>query len=328
MSRLAPPDEPEPEPEQDQGRSDPDHEVEGQVQQGVGRRPVLGGHGVEAGHLGVGAEADQERVEARDSDPPLDAIGGAAAADVLGHVPMGVLHALHRGELDRLVLGDLARRRVADRELDRRQDAADRERDQQAEAVMAVAAPPQHPDRVDRGDQEAGDQVGGQDHVGDLVGDRGVEDHLERVDVGDGAVGAQREALGLVHPGVDGDHREGAPDPADRDRHASPEVLPARQPLPAEDVDRQEDRLEEEEDPLDREQDPEDLPEAPGELGPEQPELEREHGARDRADREGDRGDLRPALGQLERDRVLRGAARCSWRSASSPGTPRRGRRG
>ena len=139
-----------------------------------------------------------------------------------------VLHALHRRELDRLVLGDLARRRVADRELDRRQDAADRERDQQAEAVMAVAAAPQHPDRVDRGDQEAGDQVGGQDHVRDLVGDRGVEDHLERVDVGDGAVGAEREALGLVHPGVDGDHREGAPDPADRDRHAGPEVLPAR----------------------------------------------------------------------------------------------------
>ena len=33
--------------------------------------------------------------------------------------------------------------------------AADRQRDQQAEAVVAVAAAAQHADRVDRGDQEA-----------------------------------------------------------------------------------------------------------------------------------------------------------------------------
>ena len=96
-----------------------------------------------------------------------------------------VLHALHRRELDRLVLGDRARGGVADHELDRGQDAADRERDQQPEPVVAVAPPAQHPDRVDRGDQEAGDQVGGEDHVRDLVADRGVEDHLQRVDVGD-----------------------------------------------------------------------------------------------------------------------------------------------
>ena len=47
----------------------------------------LGGHRVEPGDLGVGAEADQERVEAGDPDPSLDAVGRAAAAEVLGHVP-------------------------------------------------------------------------------------------------------------------------------------------------------------------------------------------------------------------------------------------------
>ncbi len=43
-------------------------------------------------------------------------------ADVLGHIACGLLDALHRRELDRLVLGDLARGGVADEELDRRQD--------------------------------------------------------------------------------------------------------------------------------------------------------------------------------------------------------------
>jgi hypothetical protein len=82
-------------------------------------------------------------------------------------------------------------------------------------------------------------------------------------------------------------------------------VLPTSQPLPAEDVDRQEYRFEEEEDPLDREQHPENLPEALRELGPEQPELEREHRAGYGADREGHRRDLRPALCQLQRDPVV-----------------------
>ena len=50
--------------------------------------------------------------------------------------------------------------------------ARDRQRDQQAEAVVAVAPPAQHADRVDRRDQEAGDEVGREDHVRDLVGDR------------------------------------------------------------------------------------------------------------------------------------------------------------
>ena len=81
----------------------------------------------------------------------------------------GVLNALHRRELDRLVVGDRAGRGVADGELDRRDDRGDRERDQQPEAVVAVPPPTQHPDRVDRRDEEAGDQVGGEDHVRDLV---------------------------------------------------------------------------------------------------------------------------------------------------------------
>ena len=177
--------------------------------------------------LRVGAEAHEPRVEARDPDPALDAVRRAAAEDVLGDVRVGLLHALHRRELDRLVLGDRTSGGVAHRQLDRRRDAGDRQRDQQSEPVMAVAPPAQHAHRVDGRDQEAGDHVRGEDHVRDLVGHRRVEDHLQRLDVGDLAAG-ERVALRLVHPRVDGDHRERAPESRDRYRDAGPEVRPSR----------------------------------------------------------------------------------------------------
>ena len=213
----------------------------------------------------------------------------------------GLLDALEAGELGRLVVGDFARRGVADEDLDRGDDAGDRQRDQQPEPVQAVAPPAQHPDRVDRGDEEAGDHVGGEDHVRHLVGQAGLKSTLQRLGVDHLAGGVEGEALRLVHPGVGGDHREGAADPGDHHRHPGPEVRPAAQPLPAVDVDREEDRLGEEEDPLDREGDPEGVAEALHESRPEQAELEAEHGAGDGADGEGDRHRLRPAPGQPHR---------------------------
>ena len=301
---LAPPRHAQPQREGGHPGADADHRVERPVQHRVGGRAILGRHGVEPDDLGVGAPPDQERVEPGDADPALDAVGRAAAVDVLRHVRGGRLDAFHRGELDRLVLGDRARGGVADEELHRRQDARDRERDQQPEAVVAVAPAPEHADGVNGGDHEAGDQVGREDHVRHLVGHGRVEDHLQRVDVGDLAI-RHREALRLVHPGVDGHDRERAAETHERDRHARPEVRPRRQALPAEDVDRDEDRLEEEADPLDREQHTEDLAEAAGELRPQQPELEREHGPGHGADRERHRNDLRPAAGEQERVRIV-----------------------
>ena len=305
MSRLRNQLHPEPQPQQDQHRADPDHRVERPVQHRVRGRPVVGRHGVEPGHLGVGAPPDQERVEARDADAALHPFRCAAPVDVLRHVGVRLLHALHRGELDRLVVGDRARRGVAHRELDRRRDRRHRQRDQEAEAMVAVAPPAQHPHRVHRGDEEACNQVGRQDHVRNLVRHRRVEDHLHRIDVRDLAGRVERVALRLVHPRVHGDHREGAAEPGDHDRHAGPEMRPAGQALPAEDVDRDEDRLEEEEDALDREQDAEHVAEATGELRPQQAELEREHRARDRAHREGHGGHLRPPLREPQRDGVV-----------------------
>ena len=132
-------------------------------------------------------------------------------------------------------------------------DAGDGEGDQQPEAVMAVPPPPEHPDRVHRRHEEAGDEVGGEDHVRNLVAGRAVEERVDRVHVRHAAVGGDLEAVRLVHPGVDRDHGEGTADPGDRHRDAGPEVRPAGEALPAVDVDRDEDRLGEEEDALDRE---------------------------------------------------------------------------
>ena len=274
------------------------------MQHRVRRRSVVRRNGVESGHLSARTPTDQERVESRNPDPALDAARRAPPEDVLRDVRRGRLHAFHRRELDRLVRGDRASGRVADHELDRRCDAGDRERDQEAESVDAVTTAAQHPDRVDRRHDEPGDQVRRQDHVGHFVGHRGVEDHLERLHRSDVAR-RRREALRLVHPRVHGDDREGTPETRDHDRHARPEVLPRRQSLPAEDVDGDEDRLEEEEDALDPEQQAEDLAEAPRERRPEQSELERQHGPGDGADGERHRHRLRPALRQPERVRIV-----------------------
>ena len=112
---------------------------------------------------------------------------------------------------------------------------------------------------------------------------------------------AWTKPCGVVHPRVHGDDAEGAADAGDHDRHPGPEVLPAVDPLPAVDVDRDEDRLGEEEDALDREAGPEDLAPLLHEGGPEQAELEGEHRAGHGADREEHGGGLRPLAGQIER---------------------------
>ena len=82
------------------------------------------------------------------------------------------------------------------------------------------------------------------------------------------------------------------------------EVHARRQAVPAVDVDRDEDRLEEEREALEPERDAEHVAERRHELGPEQPELEREDRARHDADREQDRHRVRPALGQRLVERV------------------------
>ena len=167
-----------------------------------------------------------------------------------------------------------------------------------------VAAPTEHAHRIDGCDEEPGDEIRRQDHVGDLVGHGGVEDDLQRLDRCHLA-GRGRVPLRLVHPRIHRDDRERSAKAGDHDRHTAPEMRPGREVLPSEDVDRDEDRLEEEEDALDCEQHAEYLAKASCERRPEKPELERDDGPGDGADRERHRHRLRPPLRELQRVRIL-----------------------
>jgi hypothetical protein len=134
-------------------------------------------------------------------------------------------------------------------------------------------------------------------------GNAGVKRRRD-VDVLGEPIGSEREALRGVQPRVRGDDAGSTEHRDERDGDASPQVRPRAEPVPAVDVDRDEDRLEEERDRLDVERKAEYVAELAHEPGPEQPELEREDGAGHRADREGHRHDLRPSASQQQRDVV------------------------
>ncbi len=185
-----------------------------------------------------------------------------------------VRHHLDGGELGGLVGVDPAGQPVADAHLHRGGDRRHREADDEPEAVVPVPPSPQHRRRVDRGDQEAADEVGRDDHVRRHERHRVVEDHADRVDVDDLAGGVERDAFGRVHPGVGRHHRDAPEDSGESDRDPGPEVRPRPQAPPAEDVDRDEHRFGEEEQPLEGERHPERRAPLAHELRPQQPELE------------------------------------------------------
>ena len=110
----------------------------------------------------------------------------------------------------------------------------------------------------------------------------------------------------VVHPAVDGDHESRAREARDHDRDSGQHMRAGRQAVPAVDVDRDEDRLDEEGRALERERHPEHLAPLLHELRPQEAELEREDGAGDDADRKQDQHHLRPALGE----RLVGGVAR------------------
>ena len=234
--------------------------------------------------------------------PPLTvSLSLSLAQERLGDVAAGGGHELDRGELDRLVVVHPAGQRVAHTHLDRCRDRRDAERDDEPQPVVAVHPPAQHGRGVHRGDEESTDQIGSDEHVRCLQGHRGVEDHPQRVDGDHGAIGILREARGCVHPRIGSDDRNTAEDPGQDDGHTGPEVRPRRQPAPAEDIDRDEDRFGKEEHTLEPEWHAERRTPLAHKPRPQQAELEAQHRTRHRAHRERHGHVLRPALGQHQR---------------------------
>ena len=177
--------------------------------------------------LAVGAEARPGSSRGRGSRSPNSTRPWISnPAQDLGHPAGGAGDILHRGELDRLVGGDLARGSVPDQDLHRGQGGGERERDREPDPVVAVAPAAQEPDRVHRGDPEPGHQIRSKHHVRRLVGARMIEIDAPGVNRDDPAA-PLAEPLGVVHPGVDRHHRHGASDSTQRHRDAAPEMRPA-----------------------------------------------------------------------------------------------------
>ena len=180
-----------------------------------------------------------------------------------GDAGAGLVVALHRGELHRLVLGDHVGDPVADADLDRRGDRRHGQRDQQPEPVVPVAAAAQHADRVDRRRREAGDHDGGQEHVHGLRRGRRVEHRRRPGRRRPLARRSRSESARGVHPGVGGDDEERArPCPATIIGRRGEHVRARRHAVPAEQVDADEDRLDEEREALQREREAVHLAEA------------------------------------------------------------------
>src|SRR5262245_42431664 len=102
----------------------------------------------------------------------------------------------------------------------------------------------------------------------------------------------------VVHPAVDGDHRQGSGDPGNRDRDAAGEVGARGEPAPAVDVDADEDRFQKEGETFNRKAETEDAPEGGGEARPQEPHLEAEDRPRYHSRREERGHDVRPTLCQ------------------------------
>jgi hypothetical protein len=299
-------------PEDDHGHrqqgADPDHGLEGDVG-GVDRRQVGGRKGVEPANRLVEGAARDERAPLRDRQVAHGPTVDQQSAQMQGRGVLGGGVELEGGQLGRLDGAQRHPEDVADHGLDDRGDRRERQRNHQPEPVVGVAAPAQHPGGVHGRDDEADEHVGAQPHVGELQERAWVEHRAPGVHVGHPPAGGEGEAGGHVHPGVDGDDAVAAEDAGGHHRREHPQVQAGRKPVPAVEVDAQEDRFGEERQALERERQPEDIAEAAHQSRPQQPHLEAEHRAGDGADGEQHGGHLRPALRQSQRGLVPAQAA-------------------
>ena len=214
------------------------------------------------------------------------------------------VQALHRGQLQRLVLRHHDGDEITRDELDRHHDRGEGKPDREALAVVFVTTPLEHADGIDGGDGEARADECGKQHVGVLRRKRGVEHRGDRIDVSDRAVGIELEARGRVHPRIRRDDEEGREEAADHERDSAEEVRTWCQPIPSVQVDREEDRFDEEGEPLQAEGHADDAAGELHEARPKQAELEGQHRAGDGADAERHRKGLRPGAGELAIDLI------------------------
>ena len=167
--------------------------------------------------------------------------------------------ALDRGELGRLVRGDLASVPVADEHLHRRGQRRDGQRDRQRGALVAAPAAAQPAEGVGAGDQEADRRCSRPRTCGRAR----ARSSCCRTAPSTGCTSTaspplRRKPVGWFIQALTEITISEPVKPGDHDRDAAGEVSPRRQPIPAVDVDADEDRLDEERESLDREAEAED----------------------------------------------------------------------
>ncbi len=134
---------------------------------------------------------------------------------------------------------------------------------QQAEAVVAVAAPAQHPHRVHGRDAEPGDHERGQPHVHELrPGGRARTSRPTGRRRRRCPSASSRKPVGLFIQAFAAMTKNAPATPGDDHRHGAEHVRPRRHAVPAEQVDADEDRLDEEREALQHEREAEHLAEA------------------------------------------------------------------
>src|ERR687888_2461273 len=99
----------------------------------------------------------EEGQELRNADPVLNLAVRVPTEDVEGGAARGRAHALHRGQLDGLMLRDGAPRPVTHEYLNRRGERRDRQWYRQRGALVATEAPAQPRHRICAGHEEARD---------------------------------------------------------------------------------------------------------------------------------------------------------------------------
>ena len=154
--------------------------------------------------------------------------------------------AFHRHDLGGLMLQGVQPVHVADENLDRGGDQ-DHAHGHGEHLARALVGPLLHQvPGPDCADHEAGGQIGRQQHVGEAIGEGGIEDDLEPVGRYELADLVDGVALRRLHPAVHRQDPEGRGEGADRDHQGGHEVQLLADAVQAEQHDAQETRLQEE----------------------------------------------------------------------------------
>jgi hypothetical protein len=218
---------------------------------------------------------------------------------------VGLVVPLHRGDLRRLVLERVQPVKVADHDLDRRDDHDHPRRHREHPPRRRLRRVAEQVPGPDRADDERGGEVGRQHHVHQPVGEGRVEDHRPPVLGHELAVGVDGKAGRRLHPGVGAQDPEGRAEGADRHHRGRDEVQAGPDLGAAEEHDAEKPGLEEEgREHLVAHQRPEDRPGAVGKHRPVGAELVGHGEPGDDAHAEGDGEDGLPIVEEPQIERL------------------------